>query len=935
VKADVMVGHSTGESSALAASGAIGYGDMSQLTEFIRKLNNIYQNVLDAGNIPTGSLLAVGALSRETVEKLSTDVDKDIVIAMENCPNQLVLFGSQKSIEIVQNTLGEAGGICRILPFDRGYHTPLFSAVSEAFLNYYEKIQLKAPDVPLYSCSTADLFPDDVATIKKTAAIQWSTEVRFAQTVSAMHRDGVRYFIEVGPSGNLSTFVNDILAGRDFLTLPTNIRRKNSIEQLLFVLAHLFVNNKKVQLDSLFAFRSINSSNLQSLKTVKNQGMALKNTMPIIHLDKTDGDELRRLLYSSLEPPVIPESEGASLPLMSVDELHPDEPAETYQEAKSHVMSDYFCLMHDFLDRQNTFMTKLSPGGADSSVEPVLEEAIAPLLHVVTALDDHHCRAECHFSVFEDNFLKNHILSGPVSEIDRDLLGLSCVPLMVSLEIMAEACALVAGNKAVTVIENIRAFGWIALDENSISLNVEAEIIPADPPKYKASLFNNGNEIVTAEFSFEPQWTLSSLEPLARRRKLTWQDNELYTTGMFHGPLFQSVTGIEGWDELGIDARLSNVSLDGFVVENETPDLLLNPVLLDAVGQLAAFWIAQQVGTNFNCFPSTIERIELYQRCPQNIQGLSLGARQQPLDVLNKEAEHQMNWHFECLDGDGRVMFRISNLTNVYYQVPYRFYTFRRDPLNGRLGKLNQAFQDDGIVLWELHHLSEKFCSQSEGIFLRILASALLGFDERALWFQLAEKNIRHKRQWLLGRACIKEAVQWWVHQQTGKWLYPADIIVLHDELGAPYVDGWWRDRLVEAPEVSLSHDQRMSVAAVSSPENTVGVDVEQIGRIRHPDAVVHSLNEHEQLLLKGLDKEAWGETLLYLLCSKEAAAKCLGLGLQGQPEKYAVHLENGDWQRCLVVLDEAVVNVKIHREQDTIIALATGQVHLTRQEEV
>ena len=928
VKADVMVGHSTGESSALAASESIEYGDRSQLAEIILKLNEVYRNELDAGNIPVGSLLAVGALSREIVEKLSREVDKDIVIAMENCPNQLVIFGSRESIEKVQKILGEVGGICRLLPFDRGYHTPLFSAVSEAFLNYYEKIQLKVPAVPLYSCSTAGLFPGDVATIRKTAASQWSTEVRFAQTVAAMHRDGVRYFIEVGPSGNLCTFVNDILSGQEFLTLPTNIRLKNSIEQLLFVLAQLFVNNKEVHLDSLFASRSVESSTIQSLKTVKNEGVYLKNTMPIIHLESTDGVELRRLLLSPLKPPEAHISDGASSALNFVDGLPPGESAETRREAERQVMSDYLALMNDFLDRQNIFMTKISQRESESSLESMPEVTIAPLLHVVTELDDRHCIAECRFSVFEDNFLKNHILSGPVSEVDPCLLGLACVPLMVSLEILAEACALVAGNKAVAVIENIRTYGWIALDEDSISLNVVAEIIPADSPKYKASLFCKGKKVVTAEFSFAPQWTLSSLEPLARRRKLTWQDNELYTIGMFHGPLFQSISGIEGWDQSGIDARLSEVSLAGFLVENETPDLVLNPVLLDAVGQLAAYWIAQQEGTDFNCFPSTIERIELYQRCLGNIPGLTLAARRHPLDLRQRGTEHQMTWHFECLGGDGRALFRISNLTNVYYQVPHRFYTFRRNPLNGRLGKRNLTFRNDAVVLWELHHLPEAFCAQSEGIFLRILANAILGFEERALWFRLKGKKHRHKREWLLGRACIKEAVQWWVHRQTGKWLYPTDIIVLHDDLGAPYVDGWWNDSLVAAPEVSLSHDQRMSVAAVSQ-ENAVGVDVEQIGRIRHPTTVIQSLNAREQLLLDGLDEEALGERLLRLLCSKEAAAKCLGLGLQGQPERYAVHFENGDWERCSVALDRAVANVEIHRAEDTLIALATGNVSI------
>lgn len=925
VTADVMVGHSTGESSALAASGVIGSGDTSELAEFIRKLNAIYQDVLAAGNIPTGSLLAVGALSRETIEQLSGEVDRDIVIAMENCPNQLVLFGSQQSMEKLAKILGDAGGICQLLPFDRGYHTPLFAAMSEAFLKYYEDIQLQVPVVPLYSCATAELFPDDVASVRQTAANQWSTEVRFARTVSAMHRDGVRYFIEVGPSGNLSAFVNDILAGQEFFALPTNLRQKNAIEQLLFVLAQLFVNNKAMRLGSLFASRSIDRPNLQSLKAGIEQGMMLKNTMPIIHLDENESVELRRLLTPSPEQQVVAEVNGDASLLRSIAEP-PTTSTEAYQEAKkNHVMSDYFRLMHDFLDRQDTFMTGFSRERSGYGVVTVPAETNFPLLHAVTELDDRHCRAECHFNLLLNNFLQDHILSGPISAADPDLLGLSCVPLMVSLEILAEACALLAGSTTVAVIEHVRALGWIALDEQAITLEVEAEVVSSDPPRYKASLFCNGNMVVAADFSFAPEWSLSSLAPLARRGKLNWRDSELYTIGMFHGPLFQSIRGIDGWDESGIDARLSQGSLDGFIGEGETPDLVLNPVLLDAAGQLAAYWIAQQVGTNFNCFPSTIERIELYRQCPQNIPGVTLAARQTPLDPRQRGAEQQMAWCFECRDGDGRAMFRIRNLANVYYQVPHRFYAFRRDPLHGRLGKLNPAFRDEGIAVWELPHLEERFCSQSEGIFLRILASALLSFEERALWFQLAGKNIRHKRDWLLGRACIKEAVQWWVHQQTGRWLYPADIIVVHDALGAPYVDGWWRESLVESPEVSLSHDRRMSVAAVSSPENQVGVDIEQLGRIRHPAEVTHSFNDHEQILLKGLDEEALGERMLRLLCSKEAAAKCLGLGLQGQPEKYAVHLENGDWERCQVLLDEAVVKVKIHRTQDSIIALATA----------
>lgn len=923
IKADVMVGHSTGESSALAASGAISFDHQSELAVFIRKLNDVYHKVLNDGNIPTGSMLAVGALSRDDVELHLNNVDKNIFIAMENCPNQFVLFGSSDSIDRLHKILGDVGGICFPLPFDRGYHTPLFSYVSEAFVKYYEIIGLKNPSVPLYSCSSAMLFPEDVSAIRSLAADQWSTKVRFAETISNMYRDGVRYFIEVGPSGNLSAFVNDILSGKQYFSLPTNIRRKNSLEQLLLVLAHLFVNNKEINLKKLFDPRSINTINLNNLTKKKNEGIFLKNTMPVIHLNGTDGAEMFNLLsFSDRSTEEIPDK--SSIEKHSHDKFQQKENQEISIIDNQYIMSEYFNLMHNFLDKQNMFMEKFAVKDNDTHVI-TQERTFTPFLHTVSELDNHRFKGVCRLSIFKENFLRDHILSGPVSDVDPELFGLSCVPLMVSLEIMAEACAMIANSKNITLIENIKAFGWIALDDDSISLDVEATLISSDHKKYRAYLFNKGTKVVTADFSFEAQLSRQRLDSLLQKNSYRWQNHELYTIGMFHGPLFQSIKAIEGWDDTGIDANLSNVSLDGFFVDEETPDLILNPVLLDAAGQLAAYWIAQQVGTDFNCFPSSINRIELYAECPQNINNLTMKARFKPLDPNRTSAEDQKEWHFECHDSNGKPVCKISGLVNVYYEVPHRFYSFRRNPHDGRLGNLHSMIPDDDIVLWELQHFSEIFCAQSERIFLRILANALLNFTERVLWSEVVGKNIRYQRQWLLGRACIKEAVLWWIHQQTGKRLYPSDIVVMHDDLGAPYIDGWWRDILIPAPEVSLSHDQRMSVAAVSTPEIAIGVDIEQRGRIRHPDSVANSLNEHERILVKDLEGEILNDTLLCFLCAKEAAAKCLGLGLQGQPEQYQVHFEKGDWDRARVVFNETITNVKIHRKNDTILALATS----------
>ena len=331
---------------------------------------------------------------------------------------------------------------------------------------------------------------------------------------------------------------------------------------------------------------------------------------------------------------------------------------------------------------------------------------------------------------------------------------------MVSLEIMAEACTVLAGSTAVAIIEKVKASAWIALDEEELTLCVRAEVIDADRHKFRAQLIKDGNVAVTADFGFETDRRASAIPALTENRAFRWEGRELYHIGMFHGPLFQSIDRIDGWNEHGIDAGLSDVRLDGFFENNDTPNLVLNPVLLDALGQLSAYWLAQQVGTDFNCFPSTIERIELYRQCPQNIGGLTLRARQQPLDPSDGNIDAPRVWQFECLDNEGQPLLRATNLVNVYFAVPNRFYEVRRDPLNGWLGHPIKTDGKEDITLWQLPHLPQEFCTQSDNIFLRILAQTLLSFTERLEWQELTT-NIRQQRQWLLGRACIKEAVRY------------------------------------------------------------------------------------------------------------------------------------------------------------------------------
>ena len=170
VEPDVMMGHSSGESAALAASGAVPAETPVELAAFVRELNTVYERVLAEGKIPTGALLAVGAMSAEAVQAHIAATGAAVAIAMDNCANQLVLYGAPEAIASLQGVLAAAGAICLPLPFDRGYHTADFADVSAAFHAYYGRIKLRPPRVPLYSCASAKLFPNSAAGVRKLAA---------------------------------------------------------------------------------------------------------------------------------------------------------------------------------------------------------------------------------------------------------------------------------------------------------------------------------------------------------------------------------------------------------------------------------------------------------------------------------------------------------------------------------------------------------------------------------------------------------------------------------------------------------------------------------------------------------------------------------------------------------------------------------------------
>ena len=72
--------------------------------------------------------------------------------------------------------------------------------------------------------------------------------MRFRETIEALHDDGARVFVEVGPRGNMTSFMEDILRGRPSCAVAADLRRRSGTAQLNHLVGMLAVHDVELDL---------------------------------------------------------------------------------------------------------------------------------------------------------------------------------------------------------------------------------------------------------------------------------------------------------------------------------------------------------------------------------------------------------------------------------------------------------------------------------------------------------------------------------------------------------------------------------------------------------------------------------------------------------------------------------------------------------------
>jgi len=377
--------------------------------------------------------------------------------------------------------------------------------------------------------------------------------------------------------------------------------------------------------------------------------------------------------------------------------------------------------------------------------------------------------------------------------------------------------------------------------------------------------------------------------PLRNPRPVNWTGQEIYPDRLFQGRRLQTVSHVYQWGDDGLDYEIAVPSRAEAVRDTRIPLFSVWPLMMDGVGSGINLWLAREKYTGSLTLPFRCRNI----RFLANV--LPEGARLRAYLRITAQTPHSYVADVLVSDGRGRLVLTASGweelicpLTPTIHRLVQRpAETFLTQELpTSMLGNSGALVRGSMIG-----NLPQNLLEGQQELWLKAAAFALLNPSERDEW--LAMRGAASRRiEWLLGRACVKDAIRRHVLERHQATWAAADILVWTDDSGKPHAHGPWQNQTHEKVDISIAHTSSLVVAAIAI-NGRIGIDIERIGRDLSEDfsRSVFTSEEHDLAAQSGEGPTA----LLRFWCAKEALAKALGTGLRYSPSDLRIRRHDAE----------------------------------------
>ena len=193
-------GLSLGEYTALHLAGVMSFADA---LETVAARGRLMQEAAESSR---GGMVALMGASDESEAMSFCDSvlaslgdDEVLVCANFNAPGQIVLSGSEQACQMAVEKAGDSGHRAKALPVAGAFHSSLMQPAADRMSNVLEGIEMKAPEVPVWSNVTARPHGTDVDEIRTRLVEQITSPVRWSQSIQSMLESEYSGFHELAP----------------------------------------------------------------------------------------------------------------------------------------------------------------------------------------------------------------------------------------------------------------------------------------------------------------------------------------------------------------------------------------------------------------------------------------------------------------------------------------------------------------------------------------------------------------------------------------------------------------------------------------------------------------------------------------------------------------------------------------------------------------
>jgi len=545
VQPDLNAGHSLGEWLAGRAAG------MVEEQSLIRLQAQLDPALFEQQN----ATFLVAGCGYEKLKPL-LDSTEDIYLSIDNCPQQVILCGTNDAVSKFTAVLREEQIFHQVLHFQSGFHSPFVKDKLDLLLAGMDLLEFRPAAVPVWSATTLSTYPSAVADIRRLSVEHLLQPVRFRELIAKLYSEGVRVFIQVG-AGGLIGFVDDTLKQQTYSAVAASVPVRSGLCQLQRVLAALFVEGRAVNqafMETGAAPKTKTAApvKLQLGSPIVNELAALKQ-LPV-------GKAQHKAVAATADSPVM----QALL--------------ENFEEISR--------IQHSLLEafqQKTTYRNGANGNGHYTAVQPPPPPVAQPA-KLVHALD---------ISLDTHPYLIDHSLI-------RQRPGWHCaddmepvIPMTMILEVFGDIAAANAPGMLVQKIMQVKVFQW---------MNVAKPFREKVLGEWKAPdrLYLDLEKYANAEIQLSEQYNTPDKTSAGIGAPLNIQitPEQVYTQRMFHGPAYQGIREVTVVAEKGIRGIIEGGAGKGS--------------LLDNAGQLFGLWLQLTLPKDRIAFPVKIQEVALY-----------------------------------------------------------------------------------------------------------------------------------------------------------------------------------------------------------------------------------------------------------------------------------------------------------------------------------